>query len=142
MRTRDALIYMVAVLVMFILLFGWPSVFRYETTTDGRLVRISRITGDTFVLMEGQGWVPPQYIKPTDFYCRPQCTEEKLVGGSPNGPQGNANFDPMPIIVPYQKPSSASSGQDSSNSRAIKGSSANQVQFNPSGCKCSDVGSW
>lgn len=36
-------------------LFGWPTLYRYENTYNGVLVRINRVTGYTDYYMPG-GW--------------------------------------------------------------------------------------
>ena len=52
MRTKDLLIVMGSLGGTFVLLYGWPTLHRYENTVDGRLVQISRITQETRILEE------------------------------------------------------------------------------------------
>ena len=45
----------IAVAVVLVLIFGWPTLYRYEHLSNGVLVRINRITGDTWSL-HGVRW--------------------------------------------------------------------------------------
>ena len=60
-RTKVIIACIVSVVVLLVLAFGWPTLYRYDTMKLGTtelLVRTNRITGESEVLAPGKGWVP------------------------------------------------------------------------------------
>ena len=83
MRTKDLLIVMGTLGSTFVLLYGWPTLHRYEQTVDGRLVRISRVTHETRLLEEGRGWVKANQASPVrSNYCPSSCPDKGSLSNS------------------------------------------------------------
>ena len=77
MRTKDLLIVMGSLGGTFVLLYGWPTLHRYENTVDNRLVRISRVTQETRILEEGRGWVKAGLASPPrSLFCEGTCPDK------------------------------------------------------------------
>ena len=86
MRTRDLMVVMGSLGGTIVLLYGWPTLHRYENTVDNRLVRISRVTQETRILEEGRGWVKAGLSSPPrSLYCEGTC---------PDKPSNNKSWRP------------------------------------------------
>ena len=83
MKTKDLLIVMGTLGSTFVLLYGWPTMHRFDHTVDGRLVRISRVTQETRVLEEGRGWVKAnQASPPRALFCPGTCPDKVSLNKS------------------------------------------------------------
>ena len=83
MKTKDLLIVMGTLGSTFVLLYGWPTMHRFDHTVDGRLVRISRVTQETRVLEEGRGWVKTsQANPPRALFCPGTCPDKASTNKS------------------------------------------------------------
>ena len=104
MKTRELLIVMGTLGSTFVLLYGWPTLHRYEQTVDGRLVRISRVTHETRILEEGRGWVKPnQASKPRAQYCESTCPATANELENPWRPQASVDQPKSWTLSPQQQ---------------------------------------
>ena len=150
MKTRELLIVMGTLGSTFVLLYGWPTLHRYEQTVDGRLVRISRVTHETRLLEEGRGWVKPnQASAPRSNYCESTCPMALSKGNNPWRADAMVVQPKTWTLSPEQQKSraatvaaaKAASESASNNRRTVIKSSASELNLGgSSSCNCQNNG--
>ena len=144
MRTKDLLIVMGSLGGTFVLLYGWPTLHRYENTVDGRLVRISRITQETRILEERRGWVKVgQASPPRALFCEGTCPQ-KAVGNKSWRPQAQLVQPKSWTLSKSQqkkRPTPPPAQAQNQSSRVMLKSSASELNLGGSGgCSCQQTG--
>ncbi len=150
MKTRELLIVMGTLGSTFVLLYGWPTLHRYEQTVDGRLVRISRVTHETRLLEEGRGWVKPnQASAPRSNFCESTCPKPLSSANNPWRAEASVMQPRSWTLSPEQQQAradavaaaQAASAAEQNNRRSVLQSSAAELNLGgSSSCSCQNNG--
>ena len=142
MKTKDLLIVMGTLGSTFVLLYGWPTMHRFDHTVDGRLVRISRVTQETRVLEEGRGWVKAsQASRPRDLFCPGTCPD-KVAANKGWRPQARVVQPKDWTLSSRQQKQRPKPPKEKQPSRVMLKSSAADLNLGGSTqCSCQNTGS-